>query len=120
MSQALWASLERIVSLDLMDEKRQLKMLAIASLVEATTLVLLVFVGVPLKHLASLPLATSILGPVHGLAFLFYLRTVIETVTTGAWKRSEIVRLVLTAFIPFGGYSNIPLLRRKAALLSSA
>ena len=105
---------------DLMDEKRQLKMLAIASLVEATTLVLLVFVGVPLKHLASWPLATSILGPVHGLAFLFYLRTVIETVTTGAWKRSEIVRLVLTAFIPFGGYSNIPLLRRKAALLSSA
>jgi integral membrane protein len=91
----------------------QLRQLTIASLLEATTLLVLVFVAVPLKHVAGLPLATAIVGPIHGLAFLFYLWTVFDTVTEGGWTRAETARLVATAFVPFGGFFNLPLLRRK-------
>ena len=91
----------------------QLRQLTIASLLEATTLLILVFVAVPLKHVAGLPLATAIVGPIHGVAFLFYLWTVFDTVTDGGWTRGEIARLVATAFVPFGGFFNLPLLRRK-------
>ncbi|MBW6424909.1 DUF3817 domain-containing protein [Rhizobium sp. XQZ8] len=37
---------------------------------EAMTLLILVLVAVPLKHLAGISEATRVMGPVHGLAFL--------------------------------------------------
>jgi integral membrane protein len=101
-------------------ERRQLRNLQTVSLLEASTLVLLVFVAVPLKHLAGWPVATAIAGPLHGLAFLLYLWTTLETVACGGWTRSEIARLVLSAFVPLGGFANVPFLRRKAARLRLA
>ncbi len=89
-----------------------------ASFLEGSTLVLLVFVAVPLKHLGGWSTATAILGPVHGLAFLFYMLSVIETVAGGGWTRGETVRLLLVALIPFGGFANLPFLLRKAAARS--
>jgi integral membrane protein len=99
-------------------EHRQLLQLQRASLLEATTLVVLVFVAVPLKHLAGLPLATAIVGPVHGLAFLFYLWTVLETTLGGGWTRAELTRLLVTAVVPFAGFTNVGWLRRKAERLA--
>jgi integral membrane protein len=95
-------------------EQRQLRRLQHASILEASTLVVLLFVAVPLKHMAGLPVATAIVGPLHGLAFLFYLWTVLETTMGGGWTHAEIARLVLAAFIPFGGFTNIAFLQRKA------
>jgi integral membrane protein len=101
-------------------ERAQLRNLQMVSLLEASTLVILLFVAVPLKHLAGLPLATAIVGPLHGIAFLLYLWTTLETVAGGGWTRSEIARLVLSAFVPFGGFANVPFLRRKTARLHLA
>jgi len=99
-------------------ERRQLRKLEIVSSLEASTLIVLVLVAVPLKHLAGLPVATQIMGPLHGLAFLIYFRTMIETVAGGGWSRAEIVQLAASAFIPFGGFANVRLIRRKSAGLS--
>src|SRR5579864_5924550 len=96
-------------------ELGQIRRLQLASLLEGSTLILLLFVAVPLKHLAGWPAAVTLLGPIHGLAFLFYMWTVIETVTGGGWTRRETVRLLLAAFIPFGGFANLSFLRRKVA-----
>lgn len=54
-----------------------------AAIAEGLTLIVLVFVAVPLKHLAGLPIATSIMGPLHGAMFLIYLGVVVDT-TWGA------------------------------------
>jgi integral membrane protein len=99
-------------------ELNQLRRLEIASLLEGSTLIVLLFVGVPMKHLGGWPAATAVLGPVHGLAFLIYIWTVVETVAGGGWTRRETVRLLLAGFIPFGGFVNIAFLLRKAARLS--
>jgi integral membrane protein len=101
-------------------EFRQLRKLRIASLLEACSLVVLLFVAVPLKHLSGWPAATSFMGPLHGLTFLFYLYVVIETVSGGEWTRKEIARLVLLAFVPFGGFANLPWLKRRASQYSMA
>jgi integral membrane protein len=98
-------------------ERRQLKRLELLSLAEATTLVLLVCVAVPLKHVHGLPLGTRILGPVHGHAFLAYGWTALQTVSAGGWRGREIARLFVVAFVPFAGYFNIPWLRRKTEAL---
>ena len=92
----------------------QLQRLEVASLVEATTLLLLIGIAVPLKHLAGQPLGVRVMGPVHGIAFCFYVWTVVQTITGGRWARLEWLRLVITAFVPIAGYTNLSLIRRKA------
>ena len=97
-----------------------MRKLRVASLLEACSLILLIFVAVPLKHLAGQPEATRLMGPVHGLAFLFYMYVVVETVSGGEWTRREITRLVLVAFIPFGGLTNLSWLERRASRVGVA
>jgi len=101
-------------------EAAQLRRLEQASLIEATTLVLLVCVAVPLKHLAGLPIGVAVMGPVHGLAFLTYGWVAIQAVAGGGWRRPEAARLLLLAVVPFGGYFNLALIRRKKSELGSA
>lgn len=101
-------------------ELAQLRRLEAASLVETTTLVLLVGVAVPLKHLAGIPMAVTVMGPLHGLAFIAYVWTVLQTVAGGGWRRPEWLRLVVTALVPFAGYGNLSLIRRRAEALAVA
>lgn len=101
-------------------EIRQLRWMRCTSLLEGLTLVLLVFVAVPLKHLAGYNLATATMGPIHGMAFLLYIWMLMQTVAFFGWRRSETLRLVLCAFIPFGAFANERWLKRKEAELASA
>jgi integral membrane protein len=95
----------------------QLRQLEIASFAEATTLILLMLIAVPLKHFAGWNLGVKVMGPVHGLAFLAYIWFAIQTVTGGDWTRREIARLMLVAFIPFGGFYNLRFLSKKVTTL---
>lgn len=99
-------------------ESQQLKRLEMASIIEATTLVLLVFVAVPLRHLWGWPYGSKFLGPIHGIAFLAYIWTVLQTVSGGGWHGREVARLFLVAFVPFGGYANLRWLREQAKTLA--
>ncbi|MCM5682802.1 DUF3817 domain-containing protein [Schlegelella sp. S2-27] len=98
-----------------------LRLLRTASLAEGVTLLALLGVAVPLKHAAGLPAAVSLMGPVHGLAFLGYLWAVFATVSaTAGWRRAEVVRLVAMALVPGGAFFNRHWLRRKEQALASA
>jgi len=100
-------------------EAGQLKRLEILSISEAATLVLLVCVAVPAKHVLGWPLGSRILGPIHGMAFLAYLWTALQTVSGGGWSGRDLARLFTVAFLPFGGFYNIAWLRRKAKNLQT-
>ena len=100
------------------EEIAQLRRLELVSFVEATTLLLLLCVAVPLKHVASVESAVHVMGPVHGVAFLAYTWTVIQTVSGGDWSRGEIARLLMGAIVPFGGFLNLRFLARRAAALA--
>ena len=101
-------------------ELAQLRRLELVSLIEATTLILLVVIAVPLKYFAGRPEAVTVMGPVHGIAFCFYVWTLVQTVAGGDWHPAEWLRLAVTAFVPLAGYTNLALIRRKAAALQAA
>jgi len=110
-----------MLSADQTEELSQLRKMRSVSLLEGTTLLLLVGVAVPLKHLAGYPIATRIMGPVHGIAFVLYVWMLIQTVSIGGWSRGATARMVLAAFIPFGAFLNErALARRQLALAASA
>lgn len=94
-------------------ELAQLRRMRLASLLEGSTLVILVCIAMPLKYIAGYPLATRVAGSVHGFAFLVYVWVVINTVTGGGWRAGEVIRLLVSALIPFGAFFNIGFLRRR-------
>ncbi len=85
---------------------RDYALLRVASVVEATTLLALVGVAVPLKHFWGWPDAVRLMGPVHGLAFLSFGWTLMQASAQGDWPRAEVFRAALLACLPFGGFVN--------------
>lgn len=102
----------------MMPDVQHIRRMRLASLIEASTLAALVFIAVPLKHLYGLPQATAIMGPVHGLAFVFYIWMLLQTAAGSNWPRSTIMRMVVCAMIPLAGFVNERLLWREEQRLS--
>ncbi|NNP69968.1 DUF3817 domain-containing protein [Acinetobacter sp. Ac_5812] len=94
---------------------KKLQQMRFASVLEAVTLLLLFLVAIPLKYTFDLPIATKIMGPVHGLAFLFYLWNLVRTASV--WSGIELLRLFILAFIPLGGFFNEKYIAHRQASL---
>jgi integral membrane protein len=94
-----------------------LRRLRLLGLAEGVTLLLLLFIAVPLKHFAALPQATAIMGPVHGLVFLAYAVTLVESITAGGWTRRDAWMAGIACLVPFGPLFSD---RRIQALIGAA
>lgn len=95
-----------------------LRRLRIAALIEGATLLILVCVAVPLKHFANVPVVVSVMGPLHGMAFLVYLWMVFSAVSGQSWTWREVARLLIGALIPFGALLNLSVLNQKVLKFS--
>lgn len=101
-------------------EWSQIRKLRVVSFVEASTLLILLLIAMPLKYGFGYPLATRIMGPVHGAAFIAYVWSVIAMVSGADWPRREVAKLILAAFFPFGGFLTAGMLRRRQAIAATA
>lgn len=72
--------------------------------IEGTTLIALVFVGMPLKHVFGLGAANAILGPAHGVAFLVYAATVLVVFAVARRSFDWLVMAMLASIIPGGTF----------------
>jgi integral membrane protein len=90
-----------------------MKSLRIAAIAEASTLVILLLLAVPLKYVAGIVVATKIAGPIHGLAFLAFNWKVFQEYSAGNLTSRETGSLMFGAFVPFVGFYNERWLRTK-------
>ena len=97
-----------------MDESDYLIGLRRAAIFEAWTLILLFGVAMPLKYWGGINQATSIMGPIHGLAFMVFVWFVIRSLAEGIIDAFGTTRLILGAFIPGAGFVNERWLRRQS------
>ncbi len=77
-----------------------------AAILEALTLLALFGIAMPLKYLADVPQAVSVVGPIHGLAFIVFVWFVVRSWSEGLINGVGALRLFVGAFIPFGGFVN--------------
>ncbi len=84
-----------------------------AAIAEALTLLALFCFAMPLKYFLEVPQAVSVIGPVHGLAFMIFLWFVTRSWSEGIINGRGAVRLLIGAFIPLGGLVNEQWLRRQ-------
>lgn len=85
-----------------------------AAVLEAWTLILLFGGAMPLKYIACVDQATTIMGPIHGLAFMMFCWFVIRSWAEGILNASGAGRLFIGAFIPGAGFINERWLRRQS------
>jgi integral membrane protein len=105
---------------DLAEELGQLRRMRLVSLIEGITLLALIFIAVPLKHLGGYRIATAVMGPIHGMAFLLYVWMLIQTVSGGGLPKRDVVCMVVAAFIPFGAFFNERALRKRQTVLAAS
>ncbi|MBS0030885.1 DUF3817 domain-containing protein [Chitinophaga sp. 22321] len=79
--------------------------LRIIGFFEGISLIVLVFIAVPLKYWGGQPALVKMIGPVHGLLFALFVLTTLSAGVTYRWKFSETSWKVLVAcIIPFGTF----------------
>ncbi len=103
---------------DLIDQRRRLQYLRGAALIEGVTLLLLLFAAMPLKYWAGMAIATRVMGPIHGVAFLSFSWLLLHTTSAEGWARSEALPTLLLAVVPFGGFVTERRLARRQTSLS--
>jgi integral membrane protein len=64
-------------------------------------LLVLVFVGVPLNHLAHRPGVVGVVGPLHGFLYIVYLLTAVDLAFRCRWPLLRTLLVMLAGTIPF-------------------
>lgn len=88
--------------------------LRLFAFLEGFSLLILVFVSIPLKSIYGITSISSVLGPIHGLLFLLFIFNTISVGTEYNWKfKTTTWKVLIACLIPFGTfYIDYKILRK--------
>jgi len=92
-----------------------LRHLRLVALLEGSSFLVLLFIAMPLKYLAGLPLAVRIAGSVHGLLFLMFLAALYRAGRKRDWPLRRSLLAFVSSIVPFGTFIFDRSLRREIA-----
>lgn len=69
---------------------------------EGMSLIVLLFLAMPLKYFFGLPIAVKIVGSIHGLLFTLYLIFGVIHAKKANWKITKLLFAYIVSVIPFG------------------
>ena len=72
--------------------------------IEGASLVVLLFVAMPLRYLGDIDIAVRVVGMVHGLLFMAFLVWVAVAARRHRWSVEKIAGAVMASVIPFGPF----------------
>lgn len=85
--------------------KTKVGRLRILGFLEGISLLVLVFVAVPLKYGSNDPALTKTLGPIHGALFLLFILNTLSVGVEQKWEFSKTTwKVILACCIPFGTF----------------
>jgi integral membrane protein len=71
---------------------------------EGISLLVLLFVAMPLKHLLGQPLMVKIVGMAHGLLFVLYVVFALYLSFNRKWGYTKTFLILVASLIPFGTF----------------
>ena len=95
-----------------------LRQLRLVALLEGTSFVVLLFIAMPLKYLADLPLAVRIAGSVHGVLFLMFIAALYRAGSERDWPLRRWLIAFVSSVVPFGTFMFDRSLRREIAAVT--
>ncbi|MBS1738797.1 MAG: DUF3817 domain-containing protein [Bacteroidetes bacterium] len=84
--------------------KTSLGKFKMAGIVEGFSYIFLLFIAMPLKYAASMPMAVTYTGWMHGILFMLYLLALIQVTMDLKWGFKKVALAFLAALIPFGTF----------------
>lgn len=82
-----------------------IRLLRLSALLEGTSLLILIFIAVPLKHFFEEPSLVKSLGPIHGALFILFLFNTFRVGIEQGWKfKNTTWKVLIACFIPFGTF----------------
>jgi len=84
----------------------ELKKFRIINKVEGISFLILIFIAMPLKYYAGIPMATKIVGMLHGLLVFAFLYQLFQASDEAPFSWKEMGILTLLSLIPFGSFYN--------------
>lgn len=85
--------------------KTKLGRIRIIGFLEGLSLLVLIFVAIPMKHLFHNPALSKFLGPIHGAIFLVFVLNTLSLAIEQNWKfRTTTWKIIVACFIPFGTF----------------
>lgn len=84
---------------------------------EGVSFILLLFVAMPLKYLAGMPLAVRIVGLVHGLLFITYVGLAAGLLARRQWTVARTGEALGMSILPFGTFMFDRSVKRELAEL---
>jgi len=85
--------------------KTNIGRLRIIGFLEGISLLVLIFIAVPLKYWFASPYLTKSIGPVHGALFLLFVLNTLSVGIEQNWKfKTTTWKILAACFIPFGTF----------------
>lgn len=84
--------------------KTTLGRLRLIAFLEGTSLLLILFVTMPLKYLFEYPQANMVVGMFHGVLFLLYVLAIIQAKIAFEWTWKTFFTAGICSIIPFGTF----------------
>jgi integral membrane protein len=79
--------------------------LRLVAFLEGVSLLILVFVGVPLKYYFGIPVLVKTLGPIHGALFIAFVALAIQMSIALKWNFIKTtIPVLISSFVPFGTF----------------
>ncbi len=71
---------------------------------EGLSLLILLFIAMPLKYYFGQPMAVRIVGMIHGILFLLYIFAGLIFVRTSTWSLVKLGAAIIITLVPFGPF----------------
>ena len=85
--------------------KTKVGRLRIVGMLEGISLLVLVFIAVPMKYAFDNPEGSRIIGPVHGVLFLLFVFNTLSVGVEQNWKfKTTTWKVLLACVVPFGTF----------------
>lgn len=88
-------------------------------LAEGLSFLVLLFIAMPLKYAAGMPMAVKLVGWAHGGLFVLYILALVQVAGATDWGFRRIATAFLAAVVPFGTFVLDRSLRREEQELAA-
>ena len=74
------------------------------NILEGLSFLLLLFIAMPLKYFADMPMAVRYPGMAHGVLFVLFVMMLLQVAVTNKWKLFFTFSLLIATLIPFAPF----------------
>jgi integral membrane protein len=85
------------------------------AILEGISFIVLLFIAMPLKYYAGLPLAVKYTGWAHGVLFIFYILLLLQVKIEYDWSFKKTFLAFIASLLPFGTFVLDKSLKKEAA-----